>query len=141
MRVTTTTEGAAVAMQGMRSAVLGFLAIAGLTSCMTVNIDSRDAPVQVVRHAGVLRISVASPEQAVVGSVTGVGVAGTPMGWTAGFTRQRWAAIGPECRAVIFLDPNAELGDAARRALAEVSGACLLADRPTTINPTKERAQ
>lgn len=103
-----------------------------LSGCMTVRIESPGKPARVTRHVGVLQVEVPQAGQAVVGSITGVGVTSTPMGWTGGFTRQRWAVLGKECRAVVFLDPGARLDAQAQQALAGVAGACLLTDEPSS---------
>ena len=97
---------------------------------MTVHIDAGDARVRTVRHVGYLQIDLASPDQAVVGALSGVGLAATPLGWSAGYTRQRWAAIGPECRAVLWAD-GADAGARLRDTLATVAGVCL-ADDPSS---------
>ena len=100
-----------------------------LAGCVTVHIESADAPVRVVRHVGLLQIELAAPEAAIAGSLSGVGLTATPMGWSAGYTRQRWAALGPACRAVVWLD-RAPLDAPTRDALAAAAGVCLLDEPP-----------
>lgn len=119
-------------MQTLSASLAVWAAVLALAGCMNVRIESPGQPVRVVRHVGVLRVEVPAAQQAVVGSLTGVGIAGTPLGWTGGYARLRWAALGTECRAVVFLEPGAQLDLQARRALAEVAGACLLADETVT---------
>ena len=70
--------------------VLAAIACVALPGCMAVHIASPDG-VRVVRHVGVLRIDLPTPDGAVVGTLYGVGVAGTPLVWSAGCQRQRWA--------------------------------------------------
>jgi len=104
------------------------LALAALAGCMTVRIESREADVRVLRHLGWLSIEVPTPDKAVIGSVSGVGLAATPMGWSAGYTRQRWAALGPQCRAVLWIDHGA-LDAATRQALSAAAGVCVAEER------------
>lgn len=105
------------------------LSVVALVGCMTVHIDAGDADLRVVRHVGVLHVELQSPQRAVVGTLSGIGLAGTPLGWSAGYTRQRWAAIGPQCRAVVWLD--GPLDHETRRDLERVARVCLLDDPAT----------
>ena len=107
--------------------VVGAMLSSGLAGCVTVHIESKDGDVRTVRHAGLLQVQLASPEQAIVGSLSGVGLVGAPLGWSLGYTRQRWAVIGPECRAVVWLEPG-DLNDRTRDALVRVAGLCLIAE-------------
>lgn len=104
------------------------LALASLAGCMTVRIESRETDVRVLRHVGWLSIDMPTADKAVIGSVSGVGLAATPMGWSAGYTRQRWVALGPQCRAVLWIDHGA-LDTATREALGAVAGVCLAEER------------
>ena len=99
---------------------------------MTVHIESKDGDVRTVRHAGLLQVQLASPQQSIVGSISGVGLVGAPLGWSLGYTRQRWAAIGPECRAVVWLE-SGELNEPTRAALARAAGLCLIAAPGTEL--------
>ena len=104
--------------------------VLSLSACMTVHIDAGDADLRVVRHVGLLHVEVKAPERAVVGSLSGIGVAGTPLGWSAGYTRQRWAAIGPQCRAVLWID--GPLDADTRADLERVARVCVLDAIPPT---------
>lgn len=95
--------------------------------CMTVHLDSGGAPVGVVRHFGVLHVELPRPGAAVVGELSGTGIAATPLGWSAGYTRQRWAAIGPQCRAVVWL-ADGRIDEPTRSRLSALSGVCLIDD-------------
>jgi hypothetical protein len=97
-----------------------------LSGCMTVRIEARDTEVKVVRHVGLLIVDTLRSNKSVVGDIRGVGIVSTPLGWTAGYTRQRWAAIGPQCRAVLWVDGSAPLDEASRRMLIDVAGLCLV---------------
>ncbi len=107
------------------------LSVVALAGCMTVHIDAGDADLRVVRHVGVLHVELQSPQRAVVGTLSGIGLAGTPLGWSAGYTRQRWAAIGPQCRAVVWLDGPPDR--ATREDLQGVAGLCLLDGTPSHL--------
>jgi hypothetical protein len=110
----------------------GLLLAGALAGCMTVHIEGKDGDVRTVRHAGLLQVQLASPQQAIVGSISGVGLVGAPLGWSLGYTRQRWAAIGPECRAVAWLEAG-ELNEGSRDALTRVAGLCLIAAPGTEL--------
>lgn len=112
---------------------------------MTVRIEARDGEVKVLQHLGFLRIEPQSSRKEVVGELRGFGVVSTPMGLAAGYTRQRWAAIGPECRVVLWLGDR-PLDDASLRALVDVAGLCLVdagitsaqSSLPAVAGPFKE---
>lgn len=99
---------------------------------MTVHIESAGVPVQVVRYVGLLKVEVAAADSAVVGDLSGVGIVGTPMGWSAGYTRQRWAALGPECRAVLWTTDATQADAAVRGMLRTAAGACEVRSSPST---------
>lgn len=115
--------------QAAAVATTSVLLASGISGCMTVHIEAKDGEVRTVRHAGLLVVQLASPQQAIVGSVSGVGLIGAPLGWSLGYTRQRWAAIGPECRAIAWLEAG-DLSEPSRAALARVAGVCLIAAAP-----------
>ena len=104
------------------------LVVAALPGCMTVRIESPAAEVRVLRHVGLLRIELPPHDKALVGALSGFGLAGTPLGWSAGYTRQRWAAMGPQCRAVLWVEQG-EVDPATRAALSAVAGVCLAEER------------
>ncbi|NRF69683.1 hypothetical protein HLB44_22005 [Aquincola sp. S2] len=110
---------------------------------MTVHIDSGEGDVRIVRHVGLLQVQVAQPERQVVGALHGIGLASTPLGLSAGFTRQRWTAIGPQCRAVLWVDGPEAVDAAMRQTLAQIAGVCLVDERSAPVliqganNPTR----
>jgi len=104
--------------------------------CVTVQIDTAGADPVVVRHLGWLQVQVNQPEQAVVGRLQGLGLVSTPMGVSLGFTRERWAALGPGCRAVLWAEDDVAINETMRRTLAEAAGACL-ADGATAPPATR----
>ncbi|MDP1533678.1 MAG: hypothetical protein Q8L92_08875, partial [Rubrivivax sp.] len=57
--------------------------------------------------------------------VAGVGLAATPLGWHVGYARQRWAVMGPQCSAVLWLD-SATLDAETRRWLSRLDQVCAL---------------
>jgi hypothetical protein len=97
-----------------------------LAGCMTVRIQAGDEPVQVVRHVGLLQVALAAPEQAVVGRLQGLGLVATPMGWSAGYTRQQWAVMGPQCRALLWVSEGGAVDAEMRRTLGQLAGVCLV---------------
>lgn len=92
---------------------------------MTVRIEARDSEVKVVRYFGFLLVDPQHASQGVVGEVRGVGIVGTPMGLSIGYTQQRWVAIGPECRVVLWTEGVLPIDEATKRALIDISGLCL----------------
>lgn len=92
---------------------------------MTVRIEALHGEVKVLRHFGVLMVEPQPTSKAVVGEISGIGVVGTPMGLVAGYTRQRWAVIGPECRVVVWVDGAFPIDPITRRALIDAAGVCL----------------
>ncbi len=107
----------------------------GLAGCVTLRIEGADGHVEVVRSLGMLRVGLARPEQAIVGSISGVGLVGAPLGWSAGYTKQRWALLGNECRTVVWLAPGG-IDESARAALARAAGVCLMAEDSDSATST-----
>jgi hypothetical protein len=96
-----------------------------LSGCVTLRLEAPDGGVQVVRGFGVLHVALPSPETAVVGMVSGVGIVDAPLGVSLGYTSQRWALLGPECRTVAWAPPGG-FTDATRSLLVHAAGACQL---------------
>lgn len=115
----------------MRSRLSILLAGAGLSGCMSLHLQAGDEQVTVVRHVGVLHVELAEPRRAVVGQLSGLGLSVTPLGLVIGHARQRFAAIGPQCRAVLWIDDASTLDDALRRQVEQVAGVCLMEARAT----------
>jgi hypothetical protein len=112
--------------RALRCAVV-VVAAAGIAGCVNLTVQASDGSVRVERSVGILRVELASPEQEIVGSVSGLGVVSAPMGVSVGYTQQRWALVGPRCRVVIF--PDAGMPDAKTRAeLERIAGLCLVLD-------------
>jgi hypothetical protein len=103
------------------------LVAAALTGCMTVRLESPGSEIQITRHFGLLHIELPVHDQALVGALSGIGLVATPMGWSAGYVRQRWAAMGPRCRAVLFVE-RGRVDPATRDALSGAAGVCLIED-------------
>lgn len=101
-------------------------ALQALSGCMTVRLEGGAGQTTVTRHVGVLRIELAAPPDALVGTLQGVGVVASPLGTSAGWTRQRFVVLGPQCRAVVFLDGAGTLDDGLRRSVAQAAGVCLI---------------
>lgn len=106
---------------------------------MTVHVDAGGQPVTVLRHVGLLQIQAPPPaspgEQAFVGDLRGFGLFATPAGITLGYTRERWAIMGSQCRAVLWMDEHGHLDEALRKQLAQINGLCLLAPPPDPQQP------
>lgn len=100
---------------------------AGLAGCVTLRIEGAGQEVRVVRRFGILRVELAQPQLAIAGSVTGVGIVGAPLGWSAGYTHQRWAVLGRGCRTVVWPPPGG-MDERTRAELARAAGVCVMAD-------------
>lgn len=101
--------------------------IGGLGGCMTVHIQGDSGQIQTIRHFGLLQVKLADPQQAITGSMTGVGLVSAPLGWSLGYTRQRWTLMGPECRVVAWVAPGG-IDEQTRKDLVRAAAACLLED-------------
>ncbi len=96
------------------------------TGCVSVRLESADGAVRVERSFGIVRIQVSEPRTAVVGSVTGLGAVADPLGWSLGYTRQRWALLGPQCRAVVWSEAGTTPSSDTTSRLGEAAGLCLV---------------
>lgn len=74
------------------------------SGCASVRIESASGEVRIEQRWGVLGVVVGGSAKSHVAEVRSLGIASTPMGWSAGVTRQSWASLGPECRLVIWVD-------------------------------------
>lgn len=119
----------AIACRARRLARVACLAACagGLAGCVTLRIEGDDGSVRVVRDVGILRVEIAQPRRAVVGSLSGFGIVGAPLGWSAGYTNQRWALLGNDCRTVVWPAPGG-IDERTRADLIRAAGVCLLAD-------------
>jgi hypothetical protein len=106
----------------------------GLAGCVTLRIEGDDGSVRVVRDVGVLHVEIAEPKRAIVGSLSGFGIVGAPLGWSAGYTTQRWALLGNDCRTVVWPAPGG-IDERTRADLIRAAGVCLLADGPASPPP------
>jgi len=103
------------------------LAAPTLGGCMSVYITDAEGEVRVSRGVGLLRVEVSGPKRAVIGSVEGIGLLSDPLGWSAGYTRQRWALLGDDCRSVVWPGPGG-LDERTREALARAASLCVMAE-------------
>lgn len=113
----------------MRHCLLPFVLASFVAGCASVRIESASGQVRVERRWGVLGVVVDGPAASHVAEVTSLGVVSTPMGWNAGFTRQSWAVLGPECRLVIWVS-DAEHLETARHLEASTTGVCVAGPAP-----------
>lgn len=99
-----------------------------LVGCTTVRIESAldPAAVRVVRHWGVVVVEVPGAMPSYVADVSAVGLARNPFGWTLGYARQGWAALGEDCRLVVWVATREHL-EAARELADTHAGVCTVA--------------
>lgn len=98
-----------------------------LAGCTTVRIESAldPAAIRVERHLGVLAVDVPGARPSYVADITSVGFSNGPFGWTVGYARQAWAALGEECRLVLWVI-NSEQIEAARELANGNPGLCAI---------------
>lgn len=94
------------------------------SGCVSLHITETSGQIQVVRHVGYVHIQ-NSPGASVTGSVAGVGLVGGPLGWSLGYTTQRWTLLGSDCRVVVWLPPG-RADPAIVQSLVGAVGACVL---------------
>lgn len=99
-----------------------------LSGCVSVHITDPAGQVTVVRNVGYVSIQAPAGES-VIGYVTGVGLVGAPLGWSFGYTTQRWALLGRDCRLVVWL-PSSEIDPTFAQSLTTASNACLVQAKP-----------
>ena len=109
----------------MQQRLLPFVFAIATASCASVRIESASGEVRIEQRWGVLGVFVDGAASSHVAEVRGLGIASTPMGWSAGFTRQSWASLGPECRLVIWVS-EAEHLEATKRLQASTNGVCVV---------------
>lgn len=95
------------------------------SGCASVRIESASGEVRIEQRWGVLGVVVDGSAKSHVAELRSLGIASTPMGWSAGITRQSWASLGPECRLVIWVSEAKHL-EAARRLQASTNGVCVM---------------
>jgi hypothetical protein len=100
------------------------------TACVNVRIEAGADEVRVVRNFGAIKIELAQPRQAVTGTISGVGLVAAPLGWSLGYTFQRWAVLGDGCRAVVWVDAP-PLDAQTLRDADRAAQACLLTTEST----------
>lgn len=103
---------------------LWLLACGWLAGCVSVHITDSGGNVQTVRHFGVLHVQ-AKAGASVSGSIEGLGVVADPLGWSIGYTRQRWAVLDKDCRVVWWV-PAGQMNKEVARELLSAGRACLL---------------
>lgn len=90
---------------------------------MSVHITDAGGAVRTVRHFGVLQVH-ASPGASVSGSTEGIGIVADPMGWSIGYTRQRWALLDRDCR-VVWWAPAGQTDKEFARSVLAAGRACV----------------
>lgn len=99
-----------------------------LFACTTVRIESAldPAAVRVERRWGVVGVHMPGAMPSYVAEVSSLGFSQSPFGWTVGYARQGWAALGDDCRLVVWVASREHL-EAARELAAAHAGVCAVA--------------
>ena len=108
----------------LRARSLLAICVVASSGCVSLHITETSGQIQVVRHVGYVHIQTL-PGASVTGSVSGVGLVGGPLGWSLGYTTQRWALLGSDCRVVVWLPPG-RADPAIVQSLVGAAGACVL---------------
>lgn len=101
-----------------------------------MHITDPGGAVRVVRHVGLVRIE-AESGASITGTITGFGLVGAPLGWSLGYTRQRWALLGTDCR-VVWWPPSEQMNMEAAREMMKAGRACSLEAEPGGSSDPKE---
>ncbi|WP_159693629.1 hypothetical protein [Cognatazoarcus halotolerans] len=101
-----------------------------LGACTTIRIQTADDTVRIERHWGVLAVEFIEPGASHVAEVSALGLLQSPFGWSAGYSHQSWAALGPECRLVLWVTAPEHI-ETARRLADSSPGVCAISP-PTT---------
>ena len=134
MGVHTSRRKAGKAAQRLTMVALSSFVACLSAGCMTVRVEAGPNDVKIERHWGYLRLDFATPDQMLVAQASGLGLITSPTGTTLGYSRQRFAALGPRCHVVLWIDASSALDAAARRALEQLSGTCLIDNRSQTTH-------
>jgi hypothetical protein len=97
-----------------------------LSACVSVHVSDPTGGVRVMRSIGMVRVELPQTGRSVTGAIHGVGLVQAPLGWTLGYTQQRWAVLESDCRTVVWL-PQGAVEPSVVRALAQAAGVCLMA--------------
>lgn len=105
------------------------IAIAALLSgCTTLRIEANPGEVVVSRQFGVLYLSISDAGRAHAASLTSLGIANTPMGFSVGYSSQQWLHMPDDsCRLVLWVDDPALLRQV-RQIANEIPQACVVAN-------------
>lgn len=95
-----------------------------LSGCTMIRIEAADDAVRIERHWGVLSLEIVEPKAIQVAEVTALGIIQSPFGWSAGYSHQTWASLGPECRLVIWVSSPEHI-EMARELANSPAGACV----------------
>ncbi|MCB1899584.1 MAG: hypothetical protein KDH16_09850 [Rhodocyclaceae bacterium] len=96
-----------------------------LGACTTIRIQTADDTVRIERHWGVLAVEFIEPGASHIAEVSALGLLQSPFGWSAGYSHQSWAALGPECRLVLWVSTPQDF-EAARRLAESSPGTCAI---------------
>lgn len=80
------------------------LAVLALSSCTVVEITDPEGATSIERRFGLTSIAIEPERAAVVASLRSFGLASTPLGFTAGYAAHQLAALGEDCRVVLWVE-------------------------------------
>lgn len=103
------------------------LAAALCHACAWVQIRSDDGQVHVERYFGVVSLQLSPATRSHVVHLKGVGLISTGFEATVGYVDLTMAALGNDCRLVVWLDDKDQI-DELRRVAQELRDACVVDD-------------
>ena len=93
--------------------------------CAQVRVDAGPGQTHIEHRWGVLSVSINDNKSSHVVRMESVGIAQSPFGWSVGYAQQSWAALGDDCRLVIWVSEPEHL-ETARRLEASNKGVCVV---------------
>lgn len=118
--------------------ILGLLT-ALLSGCATVRIETNNELVRIERHWGVLTLEIVEPKKIQVVEVIAFGMIRSPFGWSAGYSHQTWAALGPECRLVLWVSDPEQIEIAKQLAFSTNRTCAITHSTTSTEGPTNAK--
>lgn len=109
--------------------VVASLALAvACAGCTVIEISDSKGATRIERTFGFATITIQPNPESVVAKVRSFGVADTPFGFTAGYAAQDFAAVGEDCRVILWLKNTRQLS-ALKSLVADLNHVCVINPR------------
>ena len=93
--------------------------------CTSISISQGDGITRIDRSLGFARVEITPGTRAVSARIDALGLSDTPVGIGVGISRQEFAALGEDCRVVIWVE-SAEAADALAPRLRDLNNLCIV---------------